>query len=462
MYRIEVAPGEETVFRTIEELAVGIRNGVITQRSRIYHHASQKWLPIGLHPHYKKALEMPAASASPAPVTTATPVPSPSRKGHGSSHAHPHVVSRPPEPKPAPEPKIYFEPKLNFEPKVAPEPKAIPEPKASFEPKVTHEPKSTHEPKPTHEPKVTHEPKAFHERKAFYEPKPAPKIRAPVQSPVIAMQQEVLRDLPVVSIPEPEPLPWQAPAPQAAAVPIYRPRPVHAPAVHAAPIHRSIAHAPLGQGPIEVPAASYVPLEYSGPLAEPHDVEGDELQPRPTARRSRRFRGHPVRLLGAAAVLVVGTHLVLTGSPFPSAGSTEAPVPAAPADDSEASSDPVSQDAGQPAAEPDAPETRPSDPRVTIAPARVPMTPGPAFAGSAPVRPGADSASVSRPSTPAPVPAPAVAAAIAPAPAALELGLPDLPPDSLAPSARARDTMGMKKILRALNGPKPAKVPTAQ
>ena len=30
MYRIEVAPGEETVFRTIEELAIGIRNGVIT------------------------------------------------------------------------------------------------------------------------------------------------------------------------------------------------------------------------------------------------------------------------------------------------------------------------------------------------------------------------------------------------------------------------------------------------
>ena len=53
MYRIEVAPGEETVFRTIEELAIGIRNGVITHRSRIYHAASQKWLPIGLHPHYK-------------------------------------------------------------------------------------------------------------------------------------------------------------------------------------------------------------------------------------------------------------------------------------------------------------------------------------------------------------------------------------------------------------------------
>ncbi len=79
MYRIEVAPGEETVFRTIEELAIGIRNGVITPRARIYHNASQKWLPIGLHPHYKKALDLPAASASPAPVTATTPMPSSAR-----------------------------------------------------------------------------------------------------------------------------------------------------------------------------------------------------------------------------------------------------------------------------------------------------------------------------------------------------------------------------------------------
>ena len=56
MYRIELAPGEETVFRTIEELAVAVRNGLVTTRCRIYHNASQKWLPIEFHPHYKKAL----------------------------------------------------------------------------------------------------------------------------------------------------------------------------------------------------------------------------------------------------------------------------------------------------------------------------------------------------------------------------------------------------------------------
>jgi hypothetical protein len=63
MYRIELARGEETVFRTIEELATAIRNGVVTTRARIYHNASQKWLPIEFHPHYKKALELPAGSS---------------------------------------------------------------------------------------------------------------------------------------------------------------------------------------------------------------------------------------------------------------------------------------------------------------------------------------------------------------------------------------------------------------
>src|SRR3954463_8354917 len=58
MYRIELVPGEETVFRTIEELATGVRNGLVTPRSRIYHTASQKWLPIEFHPHYKKAVEL--------------------------------------------------------------------------------------------------------------------------------------------------------------------------------------------------------------------------------------------------------------------------------------------------------------------------------------------------------------------------------------------------------------------
>ena len=58
MYRIELSPGEETAFRSIEELAVAIRRNVVTSRARIFHNASNKWLPIQFHPHYKIALSM--------------------------------------------------------------------------------------------------------------------------------------------------------------------------------------------------------------------------------------------------------------------------------------------------------------------------------------------------------------------------------------------------------------------
>jgi hypothetical protein len=64
MYRIELSPGEETVFRSIEELAVAIKRGVVTPRARIYHNASSKWLPIQFHPHYKVAVSMQLTQAA--------------------------------------------------------------------------------------------------------------------------------------------------------------------------------------------------------------------------------------------------------------------------------------------------------------------------------------------------------------------------------------------------------------
>src|SRR5689334_6464587 len=76
MYRIEIKPGEETALRTIEELAVGIRNGVITSRARIWHNAGQKWLPIEFHPHYRAALRQLETGSSDEPAQAAL-VPSP-------------------------------------------------------------------------------------------------------------------------------------------------------------------------------------------------------------------------------------------------------------------------------------------------------------------------------------------------------------------------------------------------
>jgi hypothetical protein len=63
MYRIELSPGEETAFRSIEELAVAIKRGVVTSHARIWHNASGKWLPIEFHPHYKIAASMQLTTA---------------------------------------------------------------------------------------------------------------------------------------------------------------------------------------------------------------------------------------------------------------------------------------------------------------------------------------------------------------------------------------------------------------
>jgi hypothetical protein len=111
MYRIEVSPGEETVFRTIDELATGIRNGVITSRSRIYHGASAKWLPIEFHPHYKQAVEVaahPGSATEQAHAAPAAPAANPGRtKRSTSAPAHWHSAAVPSiEPTPTPLPAV--------------------------------------------------------------------------------------------------------------------------------------------------------------------------------------------------------------------------------------------------------------------------------------------------------------------------------------------------------------------
>jgi len=72
MYRIELAPGEEALFRNIDELAKAIHSGVVGSHSRIWHAATNKWLPIDFHPHYKIARERPVApAAKPSPAAPA-------------------------------------------------------------------------------------------------------------------------------------------------------------------------------------------------------------------------------------------------------------------------------------------------------------------------------------------------------------------------------------------------------
>ena len=119
MYRIELSPGEETAFRTIDELAVAIRRGVVTSKARVWHNATSKWLPIQFHPHYKTAAAMPLSQAdlvagppvtplsalnipdpnSPAPRVSGfrpvDPVPAPSKPSSPYHQPEPHLPPSP-------------------------------------------------------------------------------------------------------------------------------------------------------------------------------------------------------------------------------------------------------------------------------------------------------------------------------------------------------------------------------
>ncbi len=379
MYRIEVAPGEETVFRTLEELAVGIRNGLVTPRARIYHNASQKWLPIGLHPHYKKAMELPAPSSAHPKAPTPVPAKAPSKPRVESHTVEPNTAQHPAEPKPAP---------------------------------------------------VT-------------------KVPAPVMSPVVAMQQEVLRDLPVVVIPEP--LPWaRRPAPAEPSAPPPAPEPV-------VPIAQPVQSQPTAivtYTPSPQPQPQQEPVQPEPVSPWPHFEPMEDAHTRPAVRRSRRSRGRPLLLVGVAVALVSAGHFVLRAAPVASADSVDGTEPeqivSEPGELEADPEEPAEQVAPTPAAVA-------TPPHVTSSPARVRMTPGPAFAGSVPAPPGADTATPRpkapvAPTTTAPAD-PAEAPLIAPAPVELKLSLPDLKTDSIAP-ARSGDTTAMKKILRALNGSK--------
>ena len=76
MYRIKLGSGDESVFNSIEELSFGIGTGIIGQDAQIYHDTAEKWLPVTVHPAYKKAA---ASAPPPAPDHTARPA------GNGNS-----------------------------------------------------------------------------------------------------------------------------------------------------------------------------------------------------------------------------------------------------------------------------------------------------------------------------------------------------------------------------------------
>jgi hypothetical protein len=70
MYRIELRPGQEASYQSFDEFAAAVHSGTVSAAARVWHGASSKWLPITVHPHYKRALAAPAKPA-PAPVPVA-------------------------------------------------------------------------------------------------------------------------------------------------------------------------------------------------------------------------------------------------------------------------------------------------------------------------------------------------------------------------------------------------------
>lgn len=54
MILIELDTGDEELFKSSEELGAAIRRGAIGPNSRIYHRRSAHWLPITVHPEFRK------------------------------------------------------------------------------------------------------------------------------------------------------------------------------------------------------------------------------------------------------------------------------------------------------------------------------------------------------------------------------------------------------------------------
>ena len=330
MYRIELGPDDIGVFRSIEELATAIKTGVITSKARIYHSASDKWLPIEFHPHFKKAREMAAGPVPPAPPP-----------------APPRVESGPPRlrtPLPAPSPVAGL-PLIDLSPAAVPSPAPVgyaAPPEAGIE-----EPP----PPPARDPEPEPAPVA-----AYMEPEPArsdpdpevqpePATAAAVYSPPVLPLPEPEREAIFLSA-EPEPAP-EAPAvtPPAYTAPAYSTPAYSAPAysapaysapAYSAPAYTAPAYtAPAYSAPAFTPPAfdEPAPVEAGSPArAQDGDTQDGDTTEGPVAEPSRvaavlpavqlprvdlrlRQRRRPILIAAAAVTLAISTQFALSARP---------------------------------------------------------------------------------------------------------------------------------------------------
>jgi hypothetical protein len=65
MYLVELKPGKEEVYRSVDEFTAAIRRSEVSSQSRIYHRASSRWIPVTLHPQFRKVVAERAAEPLP-------------------------------------------------------------------------------------------------------------------------------------------------------------------------------------------------------------------------------------------------------------------------------------------------------------------------------------------------------------------------------------------------------------
>jgi hypothetical protein len=54
MYLVELKSGKEELYGSLEEFTTAIRRGEVSSKSRIYHRAASMWIPVTLHPQFRK------------------------------------------------------------------------------------------------------------------------------------------------------------------------------------------------------------------------------------------------------------------------------------------------------------------------------------------------------------------------------------------------------------------------
>jgi hypothetical protein len=82
-YLVELMPGREVAYRSVLALRAAMRSGEITPEARIYHRAASRWIPISMHPEYRRFLaeRRPPNWLEPIPFEPASPEPAAEPRG---------------------------------------------------------------------------------------------------------------------------------------------------------------------------------------------------------------------------------------------------------------------------------------------------------------------------------------------------------------------------------------------